>query len=453
MMMPPSGLQPQMAAMPRGLPQGRGARRSKPLRPEQPRRPPVASTAAAAISGSSDSDSSSSSSLPGAPKCPKGVVELAQLALPPPQPTLPPPVPTLLAPPAPVPLALTEGRPAEPAAAAVAPEPPPRPVLDELVPMPGAPRGGGPPQGAPVFVAPRTPPDATGAEAMEEASLQDGVMGVFVHDASLANAGTHAAAHDALMAVDDEEVLPPQPKARPEPGKISFNITGAKQAMSLAKEKAEAEAALAAARARRLNTRDASTQTVRDPETQDGDIVTVWRLRPRGMESFPHFPRQEKRKRHLNNENLITAIDDTAASVVKGRAPKQNRRGSRNGDAEHVLESPERSPAAVRVSLQGNPPAMDTVQASQENKPPAVDVVRVSLQGQQPGVDVVAIDAEVEPDPNTLRSSGSREAAPHIAVDASAAVDLSPAGTAAPALEIPAQLQLPRKSEPPPAAS
>merc|ERR1719327_936392 len=209
--------------------------------------------------------------------------------------------------------------------------------------------------------------------------------------------------------------------------------------MSLAKEKAEAEAALAAARARRLNTRDASTQTVRDPETQDGDIVTVWRLRPRGMESFPHFPRQEKRKRHLNNENLITAIDDTAASVVKGRAPKQNRRGSRNGDAEHVLESPERSPAAVRVSLQGNPPAMDTVQASQENKPP--------------GVDVVAIDAEVEPDPNPLRSSGSREAAPHIAVDASAAVDLSPAGTAAPALEIPAQLQLPRKSEPPPAAS
>merc|ERR1712061_289775 len=93
----------------------------------------------------------------------------------------------------------------------------------------------------------------------------------------------------------DEEQLQ-RPRPLPKPGRISFNIQGAKTAMAAAQAQVQVEEAVAAARARRLNTRDASTQTVRDPERQGGDIVTIWRLRPRGMESFPHFPRQAKKK-------------------------------------------------------------------------------------------------------------------------------------------------------------
>merc|ERR1719447_1089048 len=59
--------------------------------------------------------------------------------------------------------------------------------------------------------------------------------------------------------------------------------------MAQAQAQVQAEEAVAKARARRLHRRDAATQTVRDPE-REGDIVTIWRLRPRGMESFPHFP-------------------------------------------------------------------------------------------------------------------------------------------------------------------
>lgn len=96
----------------------------------------------------------------------------------------------------------------------------------------------------------------------------------------------------------DELPLKPQ-KLRPpsKPGRIAFNIQGAKTAMAAAQAQVQVEVAVAAARARRLNVKDASTQTVRDPEHQDGEIVTIWRLRPRGMESFPHFRREPKKKK------------------------------------------------------------------------------------------------------------------------------------------------------------
>merc|ERR1719277_2158666 len=97
-------------------------------------------------------------------------------------------------------------------------------------------------------------------------------------------------------------------------GKISFSLQGAKDAVAAAQAQVQAEEAVAAARARRLNTRDASTQTVRDPESQDGGIVTIWRLRPRGMESFPHFPRQGKKKR--GESNTVCAATDEAEDVV-----------------------------------------------------------------------------------------------------------------------------------------
>merc|ERR1712224_92466 len=53
---------------------------------------------------------------------------------------------------------------------------------------------------------------------------------------------------------------------------------------------------------------------------QDGEIVTIWRLRPRGMESFPHFPRAgHKRAKTLN----ICAAEDPAAGVTSGKRKKQ----------------------------------------------------------------------------------------------------------------------------------
>merc|ERR1712232_654061 len=78
-------------------------------------------------------------------------------------------------------------------------------------------------------------------------------------------------------------------------GGISFNIKGA--AVAAAKEQVQIQEELTAARARRLNTKDAATQTVRDPEKQDGGIVTVWRLRPRGVgESFPKATKRKARE-------------------------------------------------------------------------------------------------------------------------------------------------------------
>lgn len=83
-------------------------------------------------------------------------------------------------------------------------------------------------------------------------------------------------------------------RPRPQPGKISFKVQGF-AGFQGAKSCREVEEAVAAARAKKLNTRDAGVQTVRDPEA-DGDYVAIWRLRPRGMESFPHFPRNAKRR-------------------------------------------------------------------------------------------------------------------------------------------------------------
>lgn len=107
---------------------------------------------------------------------------------------------------------------------------------------------------------------------------------------------------------EDEDEELPRPRPPPKLGKISFNIQGAKEAIAAAQAHVQAEEAVAAAKARRLNTRDASTQTVRDPLTEDGGIVTIWRLRPRGMESFPHFPRarRKKRSRGALASNVVT---------------------------------------------------------------------------------------------------------------------------------------------------
>lgn len=104
-----------------------------------------------------------------------------------------------------------------------------------------------------------------------------------------------SAASPSVDPADEEDVLLPRPKPPPRQMKISFNMKGAREAIEAAKAQVQAEEAVAAAKAKRLNTCDASTQTVRDPE-RDG-VVTIWRLRPRGMASFPHFPRPAKQKK------------------------------------------------------------------------------------------------------------------------------------------------------------
>jgi len=116
-------------------------------------------------------------------------------------------------------------------------------------------------------------------------------------------------AGDERVAEEEDSVSQPQLK-RPKPklGKIAFNIQGG--SIAAAQAKVQVEEAVAAARARRLNTKDASTQTVRDPEhqDQDGAPVTIWRLRPRGMESFPHFPKATKRK--VREPTICAAAED-----------------------------------------------------------------------------------------------------------------------------------------------
>ena len=92
--------------------------------------------------------------------------------------------------------------------------------------------------------------------------------------------------------------FPKRPRVPAKAGSITFNMQGAQKAMAAARTKVQVQTAVEAAKAKRLNVKDAATQTVRDPERQDGDIATIWRLRPRGMESFPHFAKQPKiRKR------------------------------------------------------------------------------------------------------------------------------------------------------------
>lgn len=137
-----------------------------------------------------------------------------------------------------------------------------------------------------------------------------------VVDTAGAAASALAAAPVAAEADQEEEdaFLPLRPRQPPKGKKgLSFNIQGAKTAMAAAKAQVEAEEAVAAVRARRLNSRDASTQTVRDPESQDGEIVTIWRLRPRGMESFPHFPRQPAKKKARGSPLAGTGLALTAA--------------------------------------------------------------------------------------------------------------------------------------------
>eukprot|EP00971_Amphidinium_carterae_P120252 2382683-Amphidinium_carterae.1 len=95
-------------------------------------------------------------------------------------------------------------------------------------------------------------------------------------------------------------------KSQRQPKKsISFKLQGAKEAMAAAQKVTDLEAELKAVRAKKQNVKDASTQTVQNP-LQDGEKVTVWRLRPRGMESFPHFPRllQQQRKKQPGNAVL-----------------------------------------------------------------------------------------------------------------------------------------------------
>lgn len=117
---------------------------------------------------------------------------------------------------------------------------------------------------------------------------------------------------------EEEEELPQRPRAPPKLGKISFNIQGAKEAMQAAKAQKEVEQKVAAVRERKMNTKDATTQTEKNPEA--GGIVCIYRYRPRGMESFPHFPRRVKKK--ARPPPVITLdVDDVGSPASDGQGP------------------------------------------------------------------------------------------------------------------------------------
>lgn len=124
--------------------------------------------------------------------------------------------------------------------------------------------------------------------------------------------------------------FPKKPRVSLAPGSITFNMQGAQKAMAAARTRVQVQTAVEAAKAKRLNVRDAATQTVRDPERQDGDIVTIWRLRPRGMESFPHFAKQPKVGKRSNTKDLEAEVN------VDPRDPSERKRARTAAEVKEV---------------------------------------------------------------------------------------------------------------------
>mmetsp|Transcript_149617 Transcript_149617/g.259921 ORF Transcript_149617/g.259921 Transcript_149617/m.259921 type:complete len:383 (+) Transcript_149617:3-1151(+) len=223
------------------------------------------------------------------------------------------------------------------------------------------------------FIAPRTPPDPApvelpvspllvtppapaapdvGTPGHEQLAINATVPDTAAAAAAIAGAPTPASAPVALSAAageeaPDEELRPIRPP--PKPGKISFNIQGG--AMAKAQAQVQVEEAVAAARARRLNFKDASTQTVRDPE-QEGDIVCLLRLRPRGMESFPHFPRPGKKKAKEPTICAIAEADEAVPAVTDASSDPQ-KLGRKRSHAD--------GPGAVEEGSEGPDGAVTTI--------------------------------------------------------------------------------------------
>lgn len=304
---------------------GRGARRSAPMRPPGPGRPaihPAASPqpdghesdgSSSSSSSSSSSDNSSSSSWkPPAPKVPVDKEPIATGQ----------PAPNLAA----------RDSVAVLQAATDVPVPVPQP-------QPSSPQSH-------QFVAPQTPPDSALPGESPQTSLGASSVVPSAAPPPIGAAPSPTAALGDPSETNNDDDLPlPKPRPPPKPGKISFNMQGAKKAIAEAQAQVQVEEAVAAARARRLNTRDAATQTVRDPETQDGDIVTIWRLRPRGMESFPHFPRQ--RSKSAIDPKITAGAEEEDSFPALSLKPvaderRRNKKRSRQVDIERISDSPER---------------------------------------------------------------------------------------------------------------
>jgi len=333
MMMPSPAMTPLMPGMPAAVPMGRGARRSKPLRggafgrPPRPEAQQYGNGKGGSSSSSSSSSSNSSSSSPMMKAMQQNTSQAPALALVPP---IDQSVPTS-------------------AVAAQLPEMA-NPALDAAIP---ALNGTGRtmdtvatdvpvPVTTPAFI-PRTPPDWVEEPPAKAAPAAAAAGG----PATAAEAAAAVAAGAAAEESAEEEQLQ-RPRPPPKPGKISFNIQGAKDAMAAAKEQVQVEEAVAAARARRLNTRDAATQTVRDPERQDGEIVTIWRLRPRGMESFPHFPRQTRKR--ARETAICAAAGEEEESLPAAGAKGSSGKRAGHGHVERISESAERGDAAPAAS-------------------------------------------------------------------------------------------------------
>jgi len=203
-----------------------------------------------------------------------------------------------------------------------------------------------------------------------------------------------------LQEEPDDEL--PMPKRAPLAVRksISFNLQGAQKAMAAAQANLQVQAAVEAARQKRLNVKDAATQTVRDPERQDGEIVTIWRLRPRGMESFPHFakPKKAKRKAAMMSASFEQDVDQEEAESRKQlrAAPLSGTIDLDGGDAENEATAksmtepqPSEAPSTEKETLEAQPEATPPAHAKvgPAEEAPAMDQATGSSgpQGTGPG--------------------------------------------------------------------
>mmetsp|Transcript_13434 Transcript_13434/g.29449 ORF Transcript_13434/g.29449 Transcript_13434/m.29449 type:complete len:507 (-) Transcript_13434:21-1541(-) len=379
LMRPPSMMAPPMLMMGQGsgfpggapyAPMGRGARRSKPMRGGSAGRPNRSDQDAGHQSDGSSSSSSSSSSSPAKAGAPPVAAALpaagATSPLPPSMASAPGPAPAATT--APQKLPSCASATAEDSSVSVIPRTPPL-EPEDLCRRRHSQSNGVPPG----EVQPKVAPARVESPAVAEASVAAATAPAALTTSAGAGAVPRAAATAAAPATqesddDDGLLVRPKPRPPPKPGKISFSMKGAKEAFSAARAQVQVEEAVAAARARRLNAVDASTQTVRDPLSQDGDIVTIWRLRPRGMESFPHFPKQAKKKARDVPVICVAAGDEEDPLILVGRG----KRVALGGRREEVTRK--RSRDNVQDPEAGSGPEASTVPEAEAAPLPAQEV-------------------------------------------------------------------------------
>lgn len=247
---------------------------------------------------------------------------------------------------------------------------------------------------------------------------------------------------------EDEEFLAlKRPRPPPKMGKISFNVEGAKQAVAAAQAVKEAEEAVEALRAKRMNTRDACSQTEADP-LRNGDYVALWRLRPRGMASFPHFPRQVNGKKQARDRkpgavSMPVSTADAEVSTDGGAAGDPEAGGSGKElqlpdpvEAESGKVSATATNAVIDVDEGASDSSSETYStSSSESSDSAKDAVgdNMAVDGAKHDVgDNIAVDDAKDAVGDNIAVDGAKDAiGDNIAVDEDHAATLAAALQAA----------------------